>query len=122
MQVHSPTSTIPAGRHRDWLNRPRPPRVVTYRYANVPLPFIGRQPASHSLLGRTRYWHRESPSFKNLSARGYRLAGTSQGWLAADSTAKFPLKKVIRIRQKRDAPLIFNNLIRVFKCVPVKSN
>lgn len=46
MQVHSPTLTMPARRRCHWTGRPRPPRLVTYRYANGPLPG-GPQPATH---------------------------------------------------------------------------
>ena len=59
MQVHSPTPTMPARRHCHWTGWPRPPRLVTYRYANGPLSG-GPQPATHHSSSRSHYWHSAS--------------------------------------------------------------
>lgn len=76
MQVHSPTSTMPARDLSHWSNRPRPPRLVTYRYANVPL--YCRQPATHSLLQRTSYPHHKTLLLRNGPAvRAPRSSGHS---------------------------------------------
>lgn len=79
MQVHSPTLTMPARRHCHWPDKPRLPRLVTYRYANGPLS-RGPQPATHhhTQAERSHYWHSASwTDRKRLRTSWGKVAATS---------------------------------------------